>query len=122
MPPAVNLSANSSLRYVVHTAQVTPSSRVLLEELTVAQLGKKFLAVYGTRKLTAGPATVRTLSQVSYIIPQRKDKIYRCTPNDYFHLPFFLTTKYSLSSFYFISFLHFAAFDYLTPEIHLHII
>jgi hypothetical protein len=47
----------------IHTAQQpTPRSRVLLEELIVAQLVKKFPAFYETRKLITAFRTARHLS------------------------------------------------------------
>jgi len=39
-----------NLKNVLFTQNITPWSRVLLEELTVTQLVKKFPAFYGTRK------------------------------------------------------------------------
>jgi len=48
--------------YFVVTYSLTPWSRVLLEKLTVSQLVKKFLALYGTRRFITTITCARHLS------------------------------------------------------------
>ena len=48
--------------YIIHNYLLTPWSRVLLENLTVPQLVKKFPVFYGTRKFITAFTSARHLS------------------------------------------------------------